>query len=397
MTLTDDDFQRLSNLFDTKLENLNKWLDDHVPQIIDVDGKKVEVIEAKNETSLVDTYDIDDELYEDEDEINAMMSELKLLEKEEEEADFQAQAPNLVDILNINNTVTDDKDDASKHKTKAKKSFTILIGEEPAAEDFSENLKETKIIPNGNIDEDHYDSFVTADSTPELNSMANLGEPSAPPSENTPLKPSANYPEQKYRSLASKYPAKYPRSIVWIDLETTGLDKKSDVILEISCFLTTKDLTLIEESGFNLIIYQSDSTLSKMDYWARNHHGKSGLTQKCKEQDSSITISKADELLSNYINKLIFPTCSKIINRSLVLAGSSIWYDRSFIDRDLPKTSLLLGPRMIDVSSLNEIGLRHNIQLMKQRPKKSGKHRAKDDILESIDELRWYTENYLIH
>ncbi len=140
------------------------------------------------------------------------------------------------------------------------------------------------------------------------------------------------------------------------------------------------------------MIQQPIEILSKMDFWPETHHRESGLTNECL--NSQLTLTQADAELSIYINNLLFPG-TEPVNRNLNLAGNTIWFDRTFIDRLMPKTSQLLGPRMIDVSALNEIGLRHNHNLMKQRPKKSQKHRAKDDILESIAELKWYMINYL--
>lgn len=82
--------------------------------------------------------------------------------------------------------------------------------------------------------------------------------------------------------------------------------------------------------------------------------------------------------------------------RSGVLAGNSIHQDRLFLTKEFPKVVDFLHYRQVDVSTLKEIGKRHNPELIAKVPAKSHSHTARADILESIEELKWYRDNYLI-
>lgn len=79
-----------------------------------------------------------------------------------------------------------------------------------------------------------------------------------------------------------------------------------------------------------------------------------------------------------------------------MLAGNSVHHDRIFMLREFPKVIDYLHYRQVDVSSIKEVGKRHNPKLMMQLPQKAMAHTAKSDILESIKELKWYYDNYLI-
>jgi len=75
------------------------------------------------------------------------------------------------------------------------------------------------------------------------------------------------------------------------------------------------------------------------------------------------------------------------------LCGNSIHIDRRYIHKEMPKLDSYLNYRMIDVSSFKEVIKRWYKPDSKQ-PEKKNSHLALDDIKESIEELRWYKENY---
>lgn len=167
----------------------------------------------------------------------------------------------------------------------------------------------------------------------------------------------------------------------------TGLDHTSDSIIEISCFLTDNKLDLLDPEGFSRVIHCPKEKLDQMDEWCTKTHTNSGLIDKVLA--SHHTAESVQEELLKYIKAHAGP-------KKGILAGNSVHVDRLFLMREFPEVSDYLHYRIVDVSSLKEIGIRHNPQLISQLPPKKMKHTAKEDILESIEELRWYYSNYLV-
>ncbi|ODQ82093.1 hypothetical protein BABINDRAFT_160288 [Babjeviella inositovora NRRL Y-12698] len=176
------------------------------------------------------------------------------------------------------------------------------------------------------------------------------------------------------------------KPIVWIDCEMTGLDVFNDHIIEIACIITDSQLNVLDEVCYESVIHCPKQTMDKMGEWCIEHHGQSGLTEKVINTTKTLT-QVEDELLA-YISKYVAK------GRGL-LAGNSVHMDRVFMIREFPKIIEYLHYRIIDVSSIMEVGWRHNPRLMMCFPKKHQAHTAKADILESIDQLRWYWNNYL--
>jgi oligoribonuclease len=166
--------------------------------------------------------------------------------------------------------------------------------------------------------------------------------------------------------------------IVWMDLEMTGLDPLQDDIIEIATLITDKDLNIIAE-GPEIIVNQPESRFEKMDDWNQNQHTKSGLWEKVIA--STITIEEAEKITLDFIKE-------HVDERKAPLAGNSIWQDRRFITIHMKNIDKYLHYRMIDVSTLKELGARW-YSGMKGYQKK-GSHRAMDDIRESIEELKHY-------
>uniref|UniRef100_A0A060T3Q0 ARAD1A11374p n=1 Tax=Blastobotrys adeninivorans TaxID=409370 RepID=A0A060T3Q0_BLAAD len=177
-------------------------------------------------------------------------------------------------------------------------------------------------------------------------------------------------------------------NIVWVDCEMTGLDPFRDQIIEICCMITDKDLNLVDEEGYEKVIHKSKEVLDNMNEWSIEHHGKSGLTDKVLH--STNTLQEVEDGLLEYIKRYI-PE-----KRTAVLAGNSIHQDRLFLVREFPKLIDHLHYRQIDVSSFKEILRRHHPSMVEEIPRKTASHTAKSDILESIAEMRWYRDNYLV-
>ncbi|KAL5233853.1 hypothetical protein ACI65C_001263 [Semiaphis heraclei] len=169
-------------------------------------------------------------------------------------------------------------------------------------------------------------------------------------------------------------------NIVWFDGEMTGLDYNHHTLIEAAIIITDKNLKVIAESP-NIVIHQSDEVLKNMEDWPKKHHALSGLTESVRK--SNISIEQADQMLYEFIK----PFTPKGV---CPLAGNSIYMDRTFIRKYMPKLESHLSYRIIDVSTLKELFKRWKPELANEVPIKSLKHRALDDIKESVQELQFY-------
>lgn len=173
-------------------------------------------------------------------------------------------------------------------------------------------------------------------------------------------------------------------NLIWVDLEMTGLNPQTDRIIEMATVVTDKNLEVIAE-GPCLVVHQSDAALDAMDEWCTKHHGESGLTQRVK--DSKVTEQEAEQQTLDFLHDWVAPGESP-------LCGNSIWQDRRFIINYMPKLEEFCHYRNLDVSTLKELARRWRPDIL-DGVKKKGSHRALDDILESINELRHYREHFL--
>ena len=171
-------------------------------------------------------------------------------------------------------------------------------------------------------------------------------------------------------------------NLVWMDLEFTGLSD-DQVIIETACIITDKNLEILEE-GPNLIIHRSQEELDRIEAWPLKVHTESGLLEKVKK--SKIKISEAEKINIDFISKWVE-------KKEGLLCGNSIHIDRKYIRKEMPILDDYLHYRMIDVSSFKEV-IKRWFKPIKNEPQKQNTHLALDDIKESIEELRWYKENY---
>ncbi|GBL48498.1 Phosphatidylinositol 3,4,5-trisphosphate-dependent Rac exchanger 2 protein [Candidozyma auris] len=176
--------------------------------------------------------------------------------------------------------------------------------------------------------------------------------------------------------------------LVWIDCEMTGLNVETDHIIEICCIITDGNLNVVDPEGYESTVYVPKRTLDNMNEWCVNQHGKSGLTSKVLANPQQ-TLRKVENELLEYIQKYIPEP------RTSLLAGNSIHMDKFFMMKEFPRVIEHLHYRLMDVSTIMEMGMRHNPKLMKRFPRKKGNHTARSDILESIAQLKWYREHYL--
>ncbi|TWU77142.1 hypothetical protein ED733_008381 [Metarhizium rileyi] len=175
-------------------------------------------------------------------------------------------------------------------------------------------------------------------------------------------------------------------ALVWIDCEMTGLNPDTEEIIEIYCIISTGNLELVDQEGYHAVIHYPASRLDQMDEWCTRTHGGSGLTAAVLA--SSTTPEQAAEGLHNYITKFI-PE-----RRKALLAGNSVHADRAFLRKE-PYAKVIehLHYRILDISAIKEAGRRWCPQeVMAQAPAKKARHLARDDILESIEEAKFYRD-----
>ena len=169
-----------------------------------------------------------------------------------------------------------------------------------------------------------------------------------------------------------------------MDLEMTGLDPATEVIVEIATLITDDELNVIAE-GPDLVIHQPETMLVAMDPFVVQMHTSSGLLTAIRE--STITLDQAGAQTLEFIKKHIPES------RTIPLCGNSIGTDRRFLSKYLPEIENYLHYRSVDVSTIKELVKRWYPGLEISRPAKAGAHRALDDVQESIRELKFYREN----
>ena len=173
-------------------------------------------------------------------------------------------------------------------------------------------------------------------------------------------------------------------ALVWMDLEMTGLDPEKDRIIEMATIITDGDLRVIAE-GPVLVIHQEQALLDGMDEWNTRTHNKTGLVTKVKT--SRVTERQAEIETLDFIQRHTYK------NRA-PLCGNSICQDRRFLYKYMPELSDWLLYRNVDVSSFKEMA-RHWSPSILSGFEKRASHQALDDIKESIEELRYYRDNFV--
>ena len=181
--------------------------------------------------------------------------------------------------------------------------------------------------------------------------------------------------------MANEYP-----HLVWVDCEMTGLDTEKDVLVEIAVLVTDSELNIVGE-GVDVVIKASADQIAGMNEFVTKMHTDSGLIT---EIPKGLPVSEAEELILKYLDSAgVTPGKSPI-------AGNSVYVDRIFINRDMPKLSEYLHYRTVDVSSIKELTRRWFPKVYFNSPAKTGNHRALGDIKDSISELAFYRKTVFV-
>ncbi|KAJ8749998.1 hypothetical protein K2173_013913 [Erythroxylum novogranatense] len=175
----------------------------------------------------------------------------------------------------------------------------------------------------------------------------------------------------------------YKMPLVWIDMEMTGLNIEVDRILEIACIITDGNMTKSVE-GPDIVIHQTKECLDQMGEWCQTHHAASGLTKKALQ--STVSEREAEKQVIRFVK-------SHIGTYTPLLAGNSVYMDFLFLKKYMPDLAGMFSHIVVDVSSVKALCIRWFPRDHRKAPTKENKHRAMDDIRESIRELKYYKEN----
>lgn len=178
--------------------------------------------------------------------------------------------------------------------------------------------------------------------------------------------------------------AQDPNNLIWLDMEMTGLNPDTDRIIEVAMVVTDGALNTVAESPV-AVVHQPDMVLDAMDDWNKSTHGRSGLIDRVRASALGDTEAEAQllEFMRQYVPERTSPMC-----------GNSVCQDRRFMARWMPQLEAYFHYRNLDVSTLKELVRRWKPDLAKGVVKQ-GKHEALADIHESIEELRYYRDNFI--
>lgn len=182
----------------------------------------------------------------------------------------------------------------------------------------------------------------------------------------------------------SQQPVADPNHLVWIDMEMTGLDPENDRIIEVAIVITNSNLDILAQSDA-LAVHQSDERLAGMDKWNQSTHARSGLIERVRAStlDEKAVEAQMLAFLKPWVPSGASPMC-----------GNSVCQDRRFMARTMPALEAWFHYRNLDVSTLKELCKRWRPAVARGFAKR-GAHTALADILESVEELRYYRDHFI--
>jgi oligoribonuclease len=167
-------------------------------------------------------------------------------------------------------------------------------------------------------------------------------------------------------------------TLLWIDLEMTGLDPKEDRILEVAAIATDWDFK--EVATYEAVKKVGTRMMKRRmvgEFWEKYAHVRDALQAQNEDGKNGRTVE--NELLA-FIDEQFAP------DTLVLLAGNSIHQDRKFIENEWSRLNERLHYRMLDVSAWKVV---FDGKYGKKFTKPEA-HRAMDDIRGSIEELQYY-------
>lgn len=180
--------------------------------------------------------------------------------------------------------------------------------------------------------------------------------------------------------------------ILFLDLETTGLNHKTETILEVAAIMVRDDLT--EVARFHRVTSAAQSlSYASMVPFVRDMHHANGLWMESLRADPTSRVGDVDRALADFIKDHVPDAGTTLENKTgPQLAGNTISFDRSFLVERMGFSAVHLHYRNIDVSSLNEMAKRFWPEVHKARPSAAAgaAHRAMPDVENSLALARYY-------
>ena len=170
----------------------------------------------------------------------------------------------------------------------------------------------------------------------------------------------------------------------WFDLEMTGLDVETCTILEIACVITDSKFNVIDESP-SLVIHHPLSILENMNPWCLRVHSQNGLIEK--SYNSRVTIEQAEHIMLEFISKRIGPKESP-------LCGNSVWQDRRFMSKYMPRLESYFKHQLLDLATLRILNCISSRRDDEVDYKPRGQHDALSDIKDHVEEFKFFLDKF---
>lgn len=173
-------------------------------------------------------------------------------------------------------------------------------------------------------------------------------------------------------------------SFVCLDLETTGLSAQDCCILEVGIVVADENLSMVHANSW---VVQPSTDLSEMNDFVQDMHTKNGLLDDLQTFNKLFKPAVVESLALGWLDYL------GLEPGKFPMFGSSVGFDRGMLAQHMPKLESWFHYRNIDVSTVKELARVWQPEL-KWKPKGSKSHRSIDDCVATLDEARFYKEEF---
>lgn len=168
---------------------------------------------------------------------------------------------------------------------------------------------------------------------------------------------------------------------VWMDLEMTGLNVSTDVILEIAAVVTGPNLEPLV--AVERVVHYPDDVLEQMSGRVRRMHTDNGLIEAVRSSQVILAMAERDVLRE---------VAAYCMPGQGILCGSSVHQDRRFLVKYMPRLEQHLHFHQVDIATMNVLVNawfpdKPNAHEYTRPPTR---HRAMADVTASLEELRFY-------